>query len=132
MEQLKFHNFFFAVWIFFSTVYCSYRLVQWMKAITSFPESSLYSHHYFGYMLVDCQPIFSSSVLEATISNERRVISDYANREDVCDAANMEQIMFILSVCHIVLVVESSFTDPNVHRCFFNTYYTCCLPVLFV
>ncbi|XP_067934800.1 nonsense-mediated mRNA decay factor SMG9-like isoform X2 [Watersipora subatra] len=69
-------------------------------------------------ILLDCQPIFSTSVLHSVINNERnsKFTSDYSNREDMCDSANLELVMFILSVCHIVLVVENWFTDPNLHR----------------
>lgn len=70
----------------------------------------------FVIYLVDCEPVFSSSVLESVIANELKINSDYSNREDICDATNIELTTFMLSVCHIVIVAENWFTDPNLHR----------------
>ena len=38
------------------------------------------------------------------------------NCEDVNDFINLKLVMFVMAVCHVVLVVENCFTDPNVHR----------------
>lgn len=70
----------------------------------------------YCFLYLDCQPLFSASVLEHIITNERRFgLVDY-NSEDICDSINMELTMFMLSVCHIVIVVENWFTDPNIHK----------------
>ncbi|KAF6025657.1 SMG9 [Bugula neritina] len=69
-------------------------------------------------ILLDCQPLFSSAVLDHIHSNERKFNfnGDLSSGEDLCDAINMQLTMFMLSVCHIVIIAENWFTDPNLHR----------------
>lgn len=60
--------------------------------------------------------MFSASVLSEVIGNERKFYSEYHVAEEIFDSINLELIMFMLAVCHVVVVVENWFTDTNLHR----------------
>lgn len=50
------------------------------------------------------------------IGNERKFYTDYHVAEEIFDSVNLELIMFMLAVCHVVVVVENWYTDAKLHR----------------
>lgn len=50
------------------------------------------------------------------IGNERKYQTDYHLAEEIFDSMDLQLIMFVLAVCHVVIVVENWFTNTNLHR----------------
>lgn len=65
-------------------------------------------------ILLDCQPILSSCV--TYVSTQKRTAQSIDQSGVVIDneISSLQLAAFLLSVCHIVLVVQDWFFDPNV------------------
>ena len=69
-------------------------------------------------ILLDVQPLLSSSVLDKAIAQDKKhITNDYKFHENYIELQSIELACFILSVCNVVLLTEDWFTDPNLFRC---------------
>ncbi|XP_018325066.1 protein SMG9-like [Agrilus planipennis] len=74
-------------------------------------------------MFLDCQPFGSSVVLEDLIQNENKrlnVIGDFLLLENSEEIQGLQLLAFLLSVCHVVILVQDYFFDSNVVRFFLS------------
>ena len=56
-------------------------------------------------------------MLERAINTERKhTNNDFKFYENFIELQSIELVCFILTVCHVVLVAEDWFTDPNLYR----------------
>ncbi|KAI4463789.1 hypothetical protein MML48_4g00019204 [Holotrichia oblita] len=70
-------------------------------------------------MLLDCQPFISSSTLDELMRSESKrsnVISEFLPLENSCEIQGLQHAAFLLSVCHIIILVEDYFFDSNIIR----------------
>ncbi|KRT81133.1 hypothetical protein AMK59_5359 [Oryctes borbonicus] len=70
-------------------------------------------------MLLDCQPFISSATLDELMRSESKrsnVISEFLPLENGCEIQGLQYTAFLLSVCHIVILVQDYFFDSNVIR----------------
>lgn len=69
-------------------------------------------------ILLDCQPIISASALDETVQSDfkRTVAGEFLAMENTAEIQSLQLATFMLSVCHVVLVVEDWFLDSNVVR----------------
>lgn len=68
-------------------------------------------------ILLDVQPLLSSSSLEKSINTDKKNISnDFKYYENYIELQSIELACFILSVCNVVLLTEDWFIDPNLFR----------------
>ncbi|XP_076812819.1 nonsense-mediated mRNA decay factor SMG9-like [Clavelina lepadiformis] len=66
-------------------------------------------------ILLDTQPILSSSVLEQSIHYDRKGSSDYSSASSI-EIQSLQITAFLLTVCHVVIVVQDWFTDSNIYN----------------
>ena len=64
-------------------------------------------------ILLDTQPILSASVLEQLIQDRKN--SDYSANPSI-QTQSLQLATFILTVCHVVIVVQDYFTDLNIYN----------------
>ncbi|CAG9860136.1 unnamed protein product [Phyllotreta striolata] len=70
-------------------------------------------------MLLDCQPFASVSVLEELIKSETKrtsLVSEFIPLENSGEIQGLQLTAFLMSVCHVLLVVQDWFLDSNVLR----------------
>jgi len=67
-------------------------------------------------ILIDCQPLLSSSVMDRTIQLEKKYTSEFNSTENTMEVHSLQMIGFLFSVCHTVLLVQDWFTDINLIR----------------
>ncbi|KAK9730356.1 hypothetical protein QE152_g15279 [Popillia japonica] len=68
---------------------------------------------------VNCQPFISSSTLDELMRSESKrsnVISEFLPLENSCEIQGLQHAAFLLSVCHIIILVQDYFFDSNVIR----------------
>jgi hypothetical protein len=67
-------------------------------------------------ILLDCQPILSSSVAYST--SQKRIVQsiDSSSLPFDNEMISLQLAAFLLSVCHIVLLVQDWFFDPNIFK----------------
>lgn len=73
----------------------------------------------FQVMLLDCQPFVSSATLDELMRSESKrsnVISEFLPLENSCEIQGLQYTAFLLSVCHVVILVQDYFFDSNVIR----------------
>ena len=59
----------------------------------------------------------STSVLDKAILNEKKYMpSDYKYYENYIEMQSLELACFALSVCHVVILADDWFLDPNLIR----------------
>jgi len=68
------------------------------------------------FILLDCQPLLSASVMDRTIQLEKKYTSEFNSTENTMEVHSLQQIGFLFSVCHTVLLVQDWFTDVNLVR----------------
>jgi len=68
------------------------------------------------FILLDCQPLLSASVMDRTIQLEKKYTSEFNSTENTMEVHSLQQIGFLFSVCHTVLLVQDWFTDVNLIR----------------
>lgn len=68
------------------------------------------------FILLDCQPLLSASVMDRTIQLEKKYTSEFNSTENTMEVHSLQQIGFLFSVCHTVLMVQDWFTDFNLIR----------------
>merc|ERR1712181_167091 len=67
-------------------------------------------------ILLDCQPLLSASVMDRTIQLEKKYSSEFSSTENTVEVHSLQQLGFLLSVCHSLLLVQDWATDMNLIR----------------
>ncbi|ENN78069.1 hypothetical protein YQE_05463, partial [Dendroctonus ponderosae] len=70
-------------------------------------------------IFLDCQPILSLAVLDRLIENENKrssLVGDFVPVENSGEIQGLQLTGFLMSVCHVLLVVQDWFFDSNVIR----------------
>lgn len=68
---------------------------------------------------MDCQPFISLSVLEELVKYENKrtnLISEFIPLESSGEIQGLQLATFLMSVCHVLIVVQDNFFDGNVMR----------------
>ncbi|XP_018667457.2 nonsense-mediated mRNA decay factor SMG9-like [Ciona intestinalis] len=66
-------------------------------------------------ILLDTQPILSPSLIEQSVPFDRKSPTDYNGSVNI-EVQSLQVTAFLLTVCHVVIVVQDWFTDSNVYR----------------
>lgn len=68
--------------------------------------------------LLDCQPFMSAAALDEIVQSDfkRTVAGEFLPIENCAEIQSLQLATFLLSVCHVVLLVEDWFMDTNVPR----------------
>ncbi|XP_022104074.1 protein SMG9-like isoform X2 [Acanthaster planci] len=64
-------------------------------------------------MLLDTQPVLSSSVMDHLLSHEKSLPPDMTSAEICHEIQSLQLAAFLFTVCHVVLVVQDWFLDMN-------------------
>lgn len=67
-------------------------------------------------LVLDSQPLLSPSLLSYFIQNERKYSSEYSCAENYVELQCLQQLMFLMTVCHVLVIVDDWFADPNLLR----------------
>lgn len=67
-------------------------------------------------VLLDSQPVLSPSVLDNLIRNEKKLPSEYSMAENCIEIQCLQQAAFLMTVCHVLLVIQDWFTDASLLR----------------
>lgn len=69
-------------------------------------------------ILLDTQPMLSASVMDRLVQQENKKFpgTDFASTENTIELQSLQLAAFLLSVCHIVILVQDWFFDPNIIR----------------
>ncbi|XP_056001838.1 nonsense-mediated mRNA decay factor SMG9-like isoform X2 [Ostrea edulis] len=67
-------------------------------------------------IFLDTQPVLSPSVLDKIIRQEKKIPPEYSTAENCVEMQSLHQAAFLMSVCHIILVVQDWFSDINLIR----------------
>lgn len=70
-------------------------------------------------IFLDCQPFLSVSVLDDLIESENKrtnLVSEFIPLENSGEIQGLQYTAFLMSVCHILLVVQDWFFDSNIVR----------------
>ena len=66
-------------------------------------------------ILLDTQPILSSSFLEQSIPYDRKSSGDYIGSSSV-EIQSLQLAAFLLTACHVLIVVQDWFTDTHIYK----------------
>ena len=83
-------------------------------------------------ILLDVQPLLSSSLLDRSLAADKKhPPSDFKYQENFVEMQSIELACLTLSICHVVIVAEDFFVDPNLFRLiqvslFFPTKFRAC------
>ncbi|XP_067011318.2 nonsense-mediated mRNA decay factor SMG9 [Anabrus simplex] len=70
-------------------------------------------------ILLDTQPMLSASVMDRLVqleSSKKFVAPEFTSTENALEIQSLQLAAFLLSVCHVVIVVQDWFFDPNILR----------------
>ncbi|RZC32580.1 hypothetical protein BDFB_002103 [Asbolus verrucosus] len=70
-------------------------------------------------ILLDCQPFMSVSVLDELVQSENKrsnIVSEFIPLENSGEIQGLQLTAFLMSVCHVLIVVQDYFFDSNVVR----------------
>lgn len=70
-------------------------------------------------MFLDCQPFTSVSVLDDLIQSESKrtnLVSEFIPLENSGEIQSLQLTAFLMSVCHVLMVVQDWFFDSNIVR----------------
>lgn len=70
-------------------------------------------------ILLDCQPFTSISVLDELVQSENKrsnIVSEFIPLENSSEIQGLQFTAFLMSVCHVFIVVQDYFFDSNVIR----------------
>lgn len=73
----------------------------------------------FQLILLDCQPFISLSVLEDLIKYENKrtnLVSEFISSESSGEIQSLQLATFLMSVCHVLVLVQDWFFDSNIVR----------------
>ncbi|KAJ7321749.1 smg-9, nonsense mediated mRNA decay factor [Desmophyllum pertusum] len=67
-------------------------------------------------ILLDTQPLLSAALLDRLIHHDRNIPPEYTSPENYNEIQSLQIVTFLLTVCHVIIVVQDWFTDPNIIR----------------
>lgn len=67
-------------------------------------------------ILLDTQPLLSAAILDHWIHHDRNIPPEYTSPENYNDIQSLQIVTFLLTVCHVIVVVQDWFTDVNIMR----------------
>lgn len=72
-------------------------------------------------ILLDSQPVLSAAVMDKLVQQENKKIPqpcsvEFSSIENAMEVQSLQIAAFLLSVCHVVLLVQDWFFDPNIVR----------------
>ncbi|KAJ8919578.1 hypothetical protein NQ315_002200 [Exocentrus adspersus] len=70
-------------------------------------------------MFLDCQPFMSISVLDDLIQSESKrtnLVSEFIPLENSGEIQGLQLVTFLMSVCHVLVLVQDWFFDSNIVR----------------
>ncbi|XP_069678162.1 nonsense-mediated mRNA decay factor SMG9 [Periplaneta americana] len=69
-------------------------------------------------ILLDTQPMLSASVMDRLVQQESKKFAgtEFTSTENAMEIQSLQLAAFLLSVCHIVILVQDWFFDPNFLR----------------
>lgn len=70
-------------------------------------------------ILLDCQPFNSIAVLDELIQSENKrsnLVTEFLPLENSGEIYGLQLTAFLMSVCHVLIVVQDWFFDSNVVR----------------
>ncbi|XP_045132113.1 protein SMG9-like isoform X1 [Portunus trituberculatus] len=67
-------------------------------------------------MILDCQPLLSSSIMDRLITQEKKFTSDYNSTENLMEVESLQVLTFVMSIAHVVLLVQDVAADPTLIR----------------
>lgn len=70
-------------------------------------------------MFLDCQPFLSPSMLDELMRSENKrsnIINEFLPMENTAEMQALQLTSFLMSVCHVVILVQNWFFDSNVIR----------------
>ena len=69
-------------------------------------------------ILVDSQPIMSTSVLDRNMAFEKKAqgVPEFGSSENTAEIQSLQLMGFLMSVCHVILLVQDWFVDPQVAK----------------
>ena len=70
-------------------------------------------------ILVDSQPIMSASVLDRNMAFEKKTaerVPEFGSSENTAEIQSLQLMGFLMSVCHVILLVQDWFVDPHVPK----------------
>lgn len=68
------------------------------------------------YILLDCQPLLSSSIMDRSIQLEKKFNAEFSTAENTIEVQSLQLIGFIFSICHVVLLVQDWVLDFSLIR----------------
>ncbi|ROT79529.1 nonsense-mediated mRNA decay factor SMG9 isoform X1 [Penaeus vannamei] len=71
------------------------------------------SHRLF---ILDCQPLLSPSIMDRIVTQEKKFTSDYNSTENLMEVESLQLLTLVMSIAHVVVLVQDSGTDPNLIR----------------
>lgn len=67
-------------------------------------------------ILLDVQPVLSASVMDQMIQREKKYPNEYTSTENALEIQSLQIAAFLLTVCHVVVIVQDWFVDVNLLR----------------
>ncbi|KAL3281662.1 hypothetical protein HHI36_004868 [Cryptolaemus montrouzieri] len=70
-------------------------------------------------IFLDCQPFLSMSIMDDLVENENKrsnLVSEFIPSENSGEIQGLQMTSFLISVCHILVVVQDWFFDSNICR----------------
>lgn len=67
-------------------------------------------------MILDCQPLLSSSIMDKLITQEKKFTSDYNSTENLMEVESLQVLTLVMSIAHAVLLVQDAAADPTLIR----------------
>lgn len=70
-------------------------------------------------ILLDCQPFMSIAVLDELVQSENKrsnIVSEFTNLENSGEIQGLQLTSFLMSICHVLVVVQDYFFDSNIIR----------------
>ncbi|KAL8599177.1 hypothetical protein ACOMHN_007893 [Nucella lapillus] len=67
-------------------------------------------------ILLDTQPVFSASVMDVLIRQEKKYSQDYTSTETCVEVQSLQIASFLMTVCHVIIVAQDWFTDVTFMR----------------
>ncbi|KAK7480721.1 hypothetical protein BaRGS_00028089 [Batillaria attramentaria] len=64
-------------------------------------------------ILLDTQPVLSTSVLDIIIRCDKKFPPEYTSTENCIEMQSLQIAAFLMTVCHVIIVAQDWFTDLN-------------------
>jgi len=68
------------------------------------------------HIFLDCQPLLSASVLDRCVQLEKKTSPEFSSSENTVEIQSLQLIGFMLSMCHVVILVQDWFLDFGLMR----------------